>query len=105
QEPNAIVLTEAWAMQYFNTTDVIGQTIIWKRTEDDQLLTVTGVLEDIPQNSHMQLDYLLSGKTSPHWEVFSDPQQGGYSVYVYFLTHPGVSEEAMKTNITRATHK
>ncbi len=104
REPNAIVLTEALARKYFNTTDVVGKTIIWERSEE-QSLSVTGVLKDIPQNSHMQFEYLLSGETLPYWERFSDPQKGGYPVYVYFVAHPGISEEALKTHIAQATRK
>ncbi|MCG8309750.1 MAG: ABC transporter permease [Cytophagales bacterium] len=49
-EPNAIVLTESTAKKYFGDEDPLGKTMNYNNTLD---LKVTGILEDIPENSHL----------------------------------------------------
>lgn len=53
--PEGIILTEEMAMKYFGTTDVLDRTIR-KNNKDD--FTVTGVIANIPENSHLQFDFL-----------------------------------------------
>ena len=53
--PEGIVITEEMAMKYFGTTDVIEKTIR-KNNKDD--FTVTGVIANVPSNSHLQFDFV-----------------------------------------------
>ena len=57
--PGTIVLTPESARRYFGDEDPMGKTLI-REGEDDQELTVTGVLEPIPANSHLQFDFVTS---------------------------------------------
>ena len=50
------VISEATAIKYFGTTDVLGKTII--KGKDEQF-TITGVLATPKGRSHLQLDILL----------------------------------------------
>jgi putative ABC transport system permease protein len=53
----SIVLTERSAAKYFGTQDPIGKSLL---INNDIKLIVTGVLKDVPQNSHLQFDFLAS---------------------------------------------
>ena len=55
QNPEGIVITKRMAMKYFGTTDVLARTIRKNNKED---FTVTGVIEDVPGNSHLQFDFV-----------------------------------------------
>jgi putative ABC transport system permease protein len=55
QNPEGIVITEEMAMKYFGSTDVLEKTIR-KNSKDD--FTVTGVIANIPDNSHLQFDFV-----------------------------------------------
>jgi putative ABC transport system permease protein len=56
--PRSIVLTEDCARKYFGKEDPIGKKI---NIEDDSILcTVTGIVENIPANSHIKFDILCS---------------------------------------------
>jgi len=55
--PDNIVITKKIAEKYFGDTNPIGKNI---HVENSSLFKVTGVLDDIPSNSHLQFDYLLS---------------------------------------------
>ncbi|HTE31813.1 MAG TPA: ABC transporter permease, partial [Chryseolinea sp.] len=50
------IISRSTAMRYFGTTDVVGETLKGK----DGDLTITGVFNDLPANSHFRFDVLLS---------------------------------------------
>ena len=53
--PEGVLITESMAKKYFGKEDPLGKIIRKNRAED---LTVTGVLADIPRNSHLQFDFI-----------------------------------------------
>ncbi len=56
ENPNAIVITEQIAEKYFGRENPIGKTL----TMDGRLdFTVTGLIKDIPSNSHLQFDMVV----------------------------------------------
>lgn len=69
-DPNSIVITEKMAKKYFNKENPIGKIITFKKSYSwimeimgmqDRLLThkVTGVIKEIPQNSHIKFNFVL----------------------------------------------
>ncbi|MDN3547891.1 ABC transporter permease [Mucilaginibacter aquaedulcis] len=56
-EPNSVVITETTAKKYFNKVNVVGQTLI---LNDHENYKVTGVIKDIPKQSHFKYDFFLS---------------------------------------------
>ncbi len=59
REPYSIVLTETMAKKYFGDEDPVGQSI--KMDYDNY--KVTGVMEDVPENSHFRFSNLISFST------------------------------------------
>ncbi len=59
-EPNAIVITETQALKYFNNPNPIGATLLFNNTIP---LKVTGILADLPSNSHLDFNFLISFPT------------------------------------------
>jgi len=59
-EPKSIVLSQDLAQRLFGDADPIGKVL---RTDRDQSLTVTGVFESIPENSHLYFPALVSHST------------------------------------------
>lgn len=61
QEPNSIVITAATAKRYFGDADPIGKIIESKSAAGTFTpFTVTGVIADVPTQSHLQFDMLSS---------------------------------------------
>ncbi len=60
--PNTAVLTASAAMRYFGTLDVIGKEFKVKGGAEINY-AVTGLLKDVPKNSHIQFQVLLSAET------------------------------------------
>lgn len=58
-EPNCIVLTKSFAEKFFGDEDPLGKII----TNEDRSLKVTGLIEDVPQNSHFRFSALMSWTT------------------------------------------
>ncbi|MBX2922482.1 MAG: ABC transporter permease [Chitinophagaceae bacterium] len=54
--PDAVLLTEDMAKKYFGNEDPLGKIL---RMDNKDNVTVTGVLENIPANSHLQFDFLM----------------------------------------------
>jgi len=67
-QPYSIVLTEDMAYKYFGKDNPLGKVIL---IEDTILLNVTGVIKNIPANSHFHFDFLVSYLTLKnifgHW--------------------------------------
>jgi putative ABC transport system permease protein len=59
-EPYSIVLTEKAAKKYFGNEDPLGKSM---SLSDTIALTVTGIIKNVPSNSHIQFDVLLSRST------------------------------------------
>lgn len=60
QGPNEVLLTQRMAEKYFGDTDPMGKTLT---LEGQHQLTIVGVLENCPANSHIQFDFLISFET------------------------------------------
>lgn len=61
KQPNCVVLTESIALKYFGTLDVFGRTL--KTTDNNrrfQTYQITGIIKDIPVNSHLPINLLTS---------------------------------------------
>jgi putative ABC transport system permease protein len=53
---NEVLITESTAKRYFGDKDPMGERISYQGQQD---FVVTGVLKDLPANSHIQFDFLL----------------------------------------------
>ncbi len=61
--PRSMVLTEEYAEKYFGDQDPVGQRITVE--SDTVLYTVTGIVRNVPDNSHLKFDILASMSTYP----------------------------------------
>ena len=89
-EPNTVVITKSIARKYFGkSTNVIGKTL---QTAYNDLYKVTAVIEDVPKNSHIIFDILISSTTLP--KDFQN-NWGGFNNYTYVLLKPGTNPEQL----------
>ena len=61
-EPNSIVFTESSAKKYFGESDPLGKVV---RVNDSKEYIVTGVMQDLPDNSTLQADFIASFSSLP----------------------------------------
>ena len=55
--PQSVVITEKIAIKYFNRTDVVGESLRFDNSTDYK---ITGVIRDMPENSHFNFDFFVS---------------------------------------------
>lgn len=91
-EKNSIVLTQSMATKYFGNKDPLGEQMKFWGND----LTVTGVMEDVPFNSHMRFDFLISFPTL-HSVMGNDlDQKRDMPVfYTYVLTRDGIQHDQL----------
>lgn len=92
KEPNSMVLTKTMAEKYFGKDkSVIGQSIENSRGE---VFKITGVIQDIPKNSHIIPSAFISSSTLPtdnenYWGQFGNS-------YTYLLLGPNADVNALE---------
>ncbi len=77
EEPNKIILTEKTSAKYFGDADPIGKSL----KTADRTYEVTGVIQNVPFNSHFRFDGLASRNNLPG-ELGS---WGNFGVFTYLL--------------------
>lgn len=81
--PFTIVLTETTAHKYFGSTDCLGKTLL---IDGKHAATVTGVMQDIPANSHFRVDMLVSMSTLlQEWNPSMADNWKRFGFYTYLL--------------------
>ncbi len=90
-EPNTIVLTENVAAKYFGKEDPMGKSLV----NGDDVYKVTGVIKNIPFNSHYRYDAIASRKSLPE-EMGS---WGNFGVFTYLLLPEGLDHKELELKI------
>lgn len=106
REPYSIVLTKTMAKKYFGDEDPVGQTL--KMDYDN--FKVTGVMEDVPENSHFRFSNLISFSTwSRNNKDAEDRQWFWNGFHTYVLLRDAASADKvrakMKDFLTRNIEK
>ncbi|GAB4027573.1 ABC transporter permease [Spirosoma gilvum] len=78
-QPGSVVLTQTAAQKFFGSKSALGQSL---QTNDTTFYKVTGVLEDIPKNSHFTFNALLSTGRD---ERQAATVWGGFYIYSYLV--------------------
>jgi putative ABC transport system permease protein len=84
---DAIVLTEQEAIKRFGRSDVVGQLITVSRSEGKAVLRVTGVIRDLPSNTHLDIG-LVTRFNAVKFSEYVD-QWGLIGGYNYVKLRPG----------------
>lgn len=89
----SIVLTQTSAKKYFGSQDPVGKVLTMDGFGDMQ---VTGVIKDVPANSHFHFDFLVSIKTLGNG---LDANWGQYNYYTYVKTNGPINQAAFTSKI------
>lgn len=91
--PQTILLTEATALKFFNTTaEALNNPVSW----DGMDFQVTGIIRDLPENSHIQFDALISMVAFTRGENNVNDSWGGNWMTTYLLLDPNVNIKSME---------
>ena len=92
--PNSIVITRELAQKCFGNANALGKTITLDGSAD---CVISGVIENIPQNSHLKFDFLCPAELSTNW--------GDWSYYTYIVLDKDCSIESMNQKINATIKK
>ncbi len=97
-KPNTMVITRKKAEKFFPNQDPVGQTMIVNNDEQNPL-TVSGVLEDFPLNSHLQFDFLITMTGREFWKGEQDTWRAS-NYHTYVRVRPGTDVTALAEKAT-----
>ena len=97
EAPYSIVITESTAKKYFGNEDPMGKTMegVGGRASDGTY-TVTGVMKDIPKNSHFTFDVLMSMSSFYQTRPNIFEMWGYVDFYTYLLVNDNFDRAAFE---------
>lgn len=94
--PFSIVLTETIAKKYFaSATEALGQSL---QNKENQEYKITGVIKDVPYNSHFRFDALISRSSRPNSDGGS---WGNFGVFTYIQLPDGYDLSKMYASLDK----
>ncbi len=91
-EPKSVVITEKTAKKYFNSIDVIGKTLLFNNTDTYK---ITGVMRDIPKQSHFIFDFFISMSSLPESKEVTWLSS---NFQTYILLKPGANSKKIESS-------
>jgi len=84
--PNSMVLTQSVAEKYFgHKNDLVGKSLL---NDKGDIYKITAVIKDVPRNSHLIFNVLISASTLP--KNFAD-SWGSFNFFTYVLLKPNTT--------------
>lgn len=100
---NTIVMSEEMAAKYFGDENPIGRTLTLNSTTDFE---VTGVIEDVPKNSHLVFDMLISYETFRQARPqIADEWRSYFGCYSYVLLAEGTDYRQLEAKLPAMKEK
>lgn len=98
-DPRSVVLTESQGRKYFGDQDPLGKTLM---AAGQYAFKVTGIMKDVPQNSHLQVKILFPVQILKDfgWDLESWDRA---FIFTYVLLHPE-SRPIEKERLTAYAH-
>ena len=91
----SIVLSETTAKKYFpSVQSALGESI---QNQQGETFKVTGIMEDVPPNSHFKFDALISKSSRPKLQS----SWGGFSVYTYIQLPSNYDLNKMQASLNK----
>lgn len=98
--PRSIVLSRSAALRYFGNEEILGKQLQLE-TESEPYI-ITGVMEDVPSNSHIHFDMVASLITL---NKYLRPVWVSHNVYTYIKTKEGIDYKALEPKLNNLAMK
>ncbi|WP_062057173.1 ABC transporter permease [Aquimarina longa] len=103
QEPNTIILTHNLASKLFGDKNPIGNSIFAFVGGNKTMLRITGVMDNVPETTHMKTNFLISYSTINTWNTFDKYERELNWNQNHFFTYLKIDKNAniktLKTKI------
>ena len=102
-EPYSIVLSESFARKLFGNENPLQKTISAFQNGREAVLTVTGVMQDVPKTAHYRNSFLISYETEKTWTDFGPSAHelnwNMNNYYTYIKVAPNTNAELLRQKI------
>ncbi|WP_420137666.1 ABC transporter permease [Sphingomonas sp.] len=101
QKPGSLVLTEKEAARLFGSANPMGQTVTIVDRGRSIDYHITGIIRDLPKNTHLSLGMLARYDPTSYWADFPDflTSWGWQAGYIYVRLRPGASATEMNRQL------
>jgi putative ABC transport system permease protein len=100
---NCAFISESYSRKYFGENNPMGQTI---SVDKEMSFVITGVFKDIPENSHLNFDILLSWPDLiTHYGPDIEGSWGDTGFFTYFILNPTASPETFEEKLKELVEK
>lgn len=93
REPNTLAVSRSFAEKYYPARSAVGQSVVFNQTEN---YMITAVYEDMPQNTHLHFDMLLSTGALEHARDRSLLGGGDMTTYIRLAETVSATEFSQK---------
>jgi putative ABC transport system permease protein len=99
KEPLSIVLSQSTAKRLFGNTDPLGQHLLL--TAQPFNMTVTGVMKDLPENSQIKANLIVSLSSNKlfYGPAVSDSEWTNHNYFTYLLLKPHTDASALQAKL------
>jgi putative ABC transport system permease protein len=99
--PNFIILTKSTAKRIFGNEDPMGKALRMDIAQAGTDFLVTGILEDVPENSHFKFDFLISLRTfdDPLDNISLNTNWGFYNFYTYVRLNSAANPQSFQSKL------
>jgi putative ABC transport system permease protein len=100
-QAGSIVLTQSEAQKYFGAEDPMGQTLTLSARGQQTDYRVTGILKDLPKNTHFAATMLARYDPKSYWADQEEflTQWGWQSGWIYLKLRPGADANAINAQM------
>jgi putative ABC transport system permease protein len=99
-DPNSVILTETLAKKHFRNENPMGKTVIGGQNTP---LIVSGIIKDIPQNSHLDIDAIIPLEITKVGQDLTE--WGGYNYRTYIQLQKGSSGRDVQQKVKHILEK
>ncbi len=97
QQSNSILITESAAKRLFGNEDAIGKTIRINISQNGTEFQVTGILKDVPANSHFTFEFIIPIRSFNVPDL--DTRWNWYNFYTYTRLKPNTDPAAFQVKL------
>ena len=98
-EPHTVVVSETMAKLIFGNENPMGKVV---SADDTYMFTVTGIMRDMPKNSHFRADFLASFSSLAASGIYNEPttiQNMDSTLYTYLLIKEGYAPKDLEDKL------
>jgi len=93
KNPNSVVISEEVAKKYFGNEEPLGKALHWSSSFYETDFIVTGIMQNIPKNSHVRADIFASFNSMENFPNYNENNFGwsNYWCHTFLLLKEGQS--------------